>query len=144
LALAERWRPDLFVRESNEFGSCLAAELLGLPHAAAGALWFCPQGPLTPPLDALRRELGLAPDPTGKESHRYLALAPMPPAWVAPDEQPPPTAHYIRPQPLDSAGAQAALGWLDARPTARPLIHATLGTTEANRTPGLYEAILAA
>ena len=34
LALAGRWRPDLFVREGLEFGACLAAELLGLPPVA--------------------------------------------------------------------------------------------------------------
>jgi hypothetical protein len=38
LALAEQWRPDLFVREELQFGACLAAELLGLPHTVAGAL----------------------------------------------------------------------------------------------------------
>lgn len=143
LALAGRWRPDLFVREGNEFGSCLAAELLGLPHAAVGALWFRPQAPIAAPLDAVRRELGLTPDPTGGEVYRYLALAPMPPAWVVPDEEPPPTAHFIRPQAVESAAAGEALDWLDTLPTARPLVHATLGTTEVNRTPGLYEAILA-
>ena len=143
LALAGRWQPDLFVREGLEFGASLAAELLGLPHAAAGAFWFRPQAPLTPPLDALRRELGLAPDPAGGKIYRYLALAPMPPAWVAPDEEPPPTAHFIRPQALDGTGAGVVPDWLDALPPGRPLVHATLGTTEVNRTPGLYEAILA-
>ncbi len=143
LALAAQWRPDLFVREGNEFGACLAAALLGLPHAAAGALWFRPQAPLAPPLDALRRELGLAPDPMGREVHRYLALAPLPPAWVAPDEELPPTAHFLRPQPLDRADPGVAPAWLDTLPAGRPLVHATLGTTEVNRTPGLYEAILA-
>ena len=75
--------------------------------------------------------------------HRYLALAPMPPVWVAPDEEPPPTTHFICPPPPHSAAGDAAPGWLDALPAARPLVHATLGTTEVNRTPGLYEAILA-
>ncbi|MGN6757861.1 MAG: glycosyltransferase, partial [Thermomicrobiales bacterium] len=114
LALTGRWRPDLFVREGNEFGACLGAERLGLPHAAAGALWFRPQAPLLAPLAAARRELGLAPDPAGHAVYRYLA--PMPPAWVAPDEEPPPTAHFLRPQPADGAGAEAAPAWLAALP----------------------------
>jgi MGT family glycosyltransferase len=67
----------------------------------------------------------------------------MPPVWVAPDEEPPPTTHFICPPPPHSAAGDAAPGWLDALPAARPLVHATLGTTEVNRTPGLYEAILA-
>jgi UDP:flavonoid glycosyltransferase YjiC (YdhE family) len=142
LALAGRWQPDLFVNASAEFGACLAAELLNLPHAIVGALWFQPQAPLAAPLDALRRELGLSPDPSGMRQYRYLALAPMPPAWVAPGEEPPPTAHFIRPQAL-AGPTEHPPAWLDALPSGRPLVHATLGTTEVNQTPGLYEAILA-
>jgi UDP:flavonoid glycosyltransferase YjiC (YdhE family) len=143
LALAERWRPDLFVREGSEFGACLAAELLELPNAVAGALWFRPQAPLMAPLDAVRRDLGLAPDPMGAQIYRYLALAPMPPSWVAPDEELPPTVHFVRQDPRDPAVGGDLQSWLADRPLDRPLVHATLGTTEANRTPGLYEAILA-
>jgi UDP:flavonoid glycosyltransferase YjiC (YdhE family) len=142
LALAERWQPDLFVREGIEYGACLAAELLGLPHAAAGAFWFRPSAPLMAPLDEMRCELGLAPDPLGTQIYPYLALAPMPPSWVAPDEEPPPTVHFVRPDPPDPAAAGELQSWLADRTPGRPLVHATLGTTEANRTPGLYEAIL--
>ncbi len=143
LAVAARWRPDLFVREGIEYGACLAAELLNLPHAAAGAFWFRPSAPLMAPLDEVRRDLGLAPDPNGEEIFRYLALALMPPSWVGPDEELPPTAHFVRQAPPDNAAAGDLLLWLGARPPGRPLVHATLGTTEVTRTPGLYEAILA-
>lgn len=143
LAIAERWRPDLFVREGIEYGGSLAAELLGLPHATAGAHWFRPQAPLNAPLDALRQDLGLVADLAGTELYRYLALAPMPPSWVAPDEEAPPTAHFIRPATLSDGDAVEALPWLRAMPAGRPLVHATLGTTEVTRLPGLYEAILA-
>src|SRR5919202_4455565 len=34
LAIAERWRPDLIVREGMEYGGCVAAECLGIPHAS--------------------------------------------------------------------------------------------------------------
>jgi UDP:flavonoid glycosyltransferase YjiC (YdhE family) len=80
LALAARWQPDLLVREGLEHGAYLAADLLGLPHVAAGALWFRAQAPLMAPLEAVRRDLGLAPDPNGEEIFCYLALAPMPPS----------------------------------------------------------------
>ena len=33
LALAEAWRPDLFVRDSREFGAAIVADLLGVPQA---------------------------------------------------------------------------------------------------------------
>jgi UDP:flavonoid glycosyltransferase YjiC (YdhE family) len=143
LALAGQWRPDVLVRDVLEFGAPLAAELLGLPHASAGAHWFRPQVPLTAPLDILRHELGLAPDPTAARLYRYLALAPMPPSWVAPDEEAPPAVRFIRPDDAAPAGDEVVSVWLAARPGGRPLVHATLGTTEVTRTPGLYEAILA-
>ncbi|MGI9030440.1 MAG: glycosyltransferase, partial [Ilumatobacteraceae bacterium] len=33
IALSETWRPDLIVREAAEYGGCVAAELLDVPHA---------------------------------------------------------------------------------------------------------------
>ncbi len=141
--LAEDWRPDLLVREPNEFGAYLLAELRGLPHATAGAFWSRPLAPLVTWHDPLRLELGLPSDPTMAQLHRYLLLAPMPPNWIAADEQAPPTIHFVRPDPSvegEDAGVESLTG---QAPSRRPLVHATLGTTEANRTPGIYEAIIA-
>lgn len=142
LTHAAHWKPDLVVHGALEPAGQVAAELLDLPHAVAGAIWFRPQREIVPSLDPLRDEFGLAPDPAGTRLYRYLALAPMPPSWVAPDEELPPTAHFIRPEPLDRPGDEAALSWLATLPPERPLVHATLGTTEVTQTPGLYEAIL--
>ncbi len=143
LALADDWQPDLFVREPNEFGASLAGEIRGIPHATAGAFWARPIAPFVVWHDPLRLELGLASDPTMSQLHRYLLLAPMPPQWIAPDEQAPDTIHFIRPDsPANGAEAEFASP-AEQNASQRPLIHATLGTTEANRTPGLYEAIIA-
>ena len=139
LAIAERWRPDLFVREGLEYGGCLTAELLGVPYASAGAHWFPLLAPQFVPLDAARSEFGLPPDPTGEQLYRYLNLAPMPPRWIAPDEEAPPTTHFVRPP---SPGVGDGPAWLADMPSGRPLVHVTLGTTEVTQTPGLYEAIL--
>src|SRR5215204_4358370 len=140
LAIAERWRPDLIVREGLEYGGYLTAELLRVPHVSAGAHWFPLLAPQLVPLDAARGELGLPPDPTGERLYRYLNLVPMPPRWIAPDEEAPSTTHFIRP-PLPAEGDGPA--WLaDMSSSDRPLVHVTLGTTEVTQTPGLYEAIL--
>ncbi|HYH97949.1 glycosyltransferase [Hyalangium sp.] len=138
LALAPQLAPDVIIHENFEFGASIAAERLGVPHVAAGALWFRPEafGPLEPAI----RELDLLPEAVGQ--FRHLALAAMPPRWVAEDEQLPETARFIQPEHLD-VGAAPALEWLERLPPERPVVHATMGTTEVNRSPGLYEAIIA-
>ncbi|MGH3544566.1 MAG: hypothetical protein ACRDPW_01320, partial [Mycobacteriales bacterium] len=35
LALSRLWPPDLIVHDAAEYGGCLAAEILGVPHAVA-------------------------------------------------------------------------------------------------------------
>lgn len=136
IAVAETFAPDVLVHEGVEFGAALAAEHLGIAHAAAGPLWF--RADSVAPLEAAVSEMGLAPERV--HQFRDLALAVMPPSWIADDDVLPETVHFIRPETHQSA---AALPWLDALPSDRPLVHATMGTTEVNRTPGLYEAILA-
>ena len=141
LKIADRWAPDVLVRAPEEFGACLAAELLGLPHAVAGALWFRSQLPFAEPHNEARRAVGLPPDPDVTSPYRYLVLAAMPPAWVAPDEPAPPTTHFIGPRPFEGFSDTTEATW-PSRPDGLPVVHATLGTTEVNRTPGLYEAII--
>jgi UDP:flavonoid glycosyltransferase YjiC (YdhE family) len=143
LRLIDSWRVDLIVHEPAEFGACLAAELRGIPHATAGAFWPRPLGPLATPYNALRQELSLAPDPHMREPYRYLVLAPMLPEWIGADEQAPPTIHFVRPAAPDGNRGARPESTLEQTLPQRPLVHATLGTTEANRIPGLYEAIIA-
>src|SRR5260370_618601 len=88
-----------------------------------------PRPPLPPPppppapLDARPREPGLPPAPAGTSPYRYLALAALPPVWVAPGDEPPPTTHFVRPEPLDRPG-EAPPDWLATLPPGRPVIHA--------------------
>ena len=109
---------------------------------SAGALWLRSQLPFAEPHNDARRAVGLPPDPAVKSPYRYLVLPAMPPAWVAPDESVPPTAHFIGPRPFAGLGDPTAAAWSSPE-DGRPLVHATLGTSEVNRTPGLYEAIIA-
>ncbi|MDP9301627.1 MAG: glycosyltransferase, partial [Actinomycetota bacterium] len=66
LDLGAEWQPDLIVCDEVDFGSMIAAERLGLPHAtvlvvASGS--FVRPDVVAEPLDALRAEHGLPADP---------------------------------------------------------------------------------
>ena len=44
LSLIRSWSPDVLVRDPMEFAGCIAAECLGIPHAACGPLFVFWQG----------------------------------------------------------------------------------------------------
>jgi UDP:flavonoid glycosyltransferase YjiC (YdhE family) len=144
LALAQRWPPDLIVRDAGEYGGCVAAEVLGIPHANvrtqvsassfARRLWF------TDALDALRAAHGLAPDAEVAMPFRYLHLAFEPPGFWPADDPPAPTSHLLRPVPFDRSGNEGLPGWVEQLPPA-PTICATLGTY-MNRSVETFAAIL--
>jgi len=98
LTLAADWAPDLVVRETMEFGGCLAAERLGVPHAVVEAVAL-PQG-LDPPtvaaLEVRRVALGLPADPDGAMARRYLHLTFRPPAFHDPTVPLPRPLQHLR------------------------------------------------
>jgi UDP:flavonoid glycosyltransferase YjiC (YdhE family) len=135
LPLVRTWRPDLIVRETMEFGGCVAAERLGLPHAVVeiNAVGL-PPGQLqvmAPALDALRAAHGLPPDPDLRMLHRYLALSQFPPSLRSPAAPRPPTLRAIRPALFDTSGEEGLPVWWQHLPE-RPTIYATLGTVPAH------------
>src|SRR5262249_60927867 len=82
LAVARDWAADLIVRESLEFSGCVAAERLGVPHAAVAAAADSAldlRAQLAEPLAELRAQAGLPPDPDAKMPYRFLHLCFMPP-----------------------------------------------------------------
>jgi UDP:flavonoid glycosyltransferase YjiC (YdhE family) len=92
LRIAEDWKPDLVVRESMEYGGCLAAERLGIPHASVAGNGYsaidAPDVHYFPGnrrlvADAMRRhrdELGLPADPDNLMPFRHLHLCFTPPS----------------------------------------------------------------
>lgn len=71
VALADRWRPDLIVRETTEYGGSLAAQVLGLPSAALQVATPTLMSDdvlaaVAVALDELRPGLGLAPIPDSR------------------------------------------------------------------------------
>src|SRR5215472_15648257 len=139
--LAHDWRPDVIVRETAELGGCLAAERLDVPHASVEAdpntARYALRHLAAPRLHALRRSLGLGPDPDLEAPFRYLHLAQMPPRFYRPGDAMAPTARHVRPLP---ARGGAAPTWMADLPD-QPTVYASLGTVV--REPGTIAAILA-
>jgi UDP:flavonoid glycosyltransferase YjiC (YdhE family) len=146
LTIAREWRPDLIVRDSSEYGGCVIAEALGLPHATvrtgSTSSRYSIRDLFSEPLARLRELNGLPPDPDTVMPFRYLHLAAEPLGFGLPDEIPAPTTHYLRSVEADHSGDETLPPWVAALPD-RPTVHTSLGTL-AHRTPGVNEAIIAA
>ncbi len=143
LALAATWPPDLIVREETEYGGCLAAGALGLPHAMVGISAVgdrIPRDHLAAPLAAHRADHGLPPDPGLGMIHRYLTLAPFPPGFQDPALPSAPTIHHLRPLLGDRSGPEGLPAWVRDLPD-RPVAYVGLGT-RANE-PAIFRAFLA-
>jgi MGT family glycosyltransferase len=148
LLLAGEWPYDVLIREPLEFGGCIVAESLNLPHVTCGPLfcfwdgaWHAFPGEVSKPaLDPLRTAHGLPTDPDLAMLHRGLTLACLPPSFLGPDLTIPPGTHFLRPEPFDRPGGETLPSWVDELPP-QPTVHASLGTI-FHRTPGVFEAIL--
>jgi UDP:flavonoid glycosyltransferase YjiC (YdhE family) len=145
LALCADWQPDLVVSEETDFGSMIAAERLGLPHATVLVLvaGFVHPGLVAEPLDALRTEHGLPPDQDLSMPSRYLVLAPLPPSFRDPAFPLPATAHAFRPLTPGGAGNDAPPPPWPLRVQGAPTIYFTLGTVFNLESGDLFERVLA-
>jgi UDP:flavonoid glycosyltransferase YjiC (YdhE family) len=122
LPLCARWRPDVVVRDEADFGAAVAAERAGVAHAAVlviAAGSFMRAAGVAEPLNRLRAEHGLSPDPDAAMLSRHLVLSPFAPSFRDPADPLPDTAHSFRPT-VESAVAE--------RTDGRPLVYVTLGT----------------
>ena len=154
LGVAARWRPEIIVRDEVDFGAAVAAERLGLPHAAFVVLaagGFLRSDLIADPLDVLRAEHGLPADPGLTMLHRHLTLVPVPPRYRHPDDPLPATARHIQPPVLDprcTAGqddeaTSGVLAWLAETP-GRPTAYITLGTIFHQESGDLFPRVVAA
>lgn len=145
LALCAAWQPDLLVGDEIDFGAMVAAERFGLPYAtvqviAAGS--FVRPTMVGEPLNELRAEHGLPPDPELTMLNRYLVLSPFPPSYRDPAFPLPVTAHPIRPLTLGAAPNDAVPPWL-AHLSGAPTVYFTLGTVFNLESGDLFERVLA-
>jgi len=136
-------RPDLIVRDEMDFGAAVAAERLGIPHAsvvviAAGG--FVRPELVAGPLDRLRDEVGLGPDPGLAMLTRFLVLSPVPARFRDPADPLPTTTRYVRaPQAI---GAPARIPAID-RLAGSSAIYVTLGTIFNTESGDLFGRVLA-
>ncbi len=147
LEIAERWRPDLIVRDEVDFAGAAAAEVLGIPHAAVvviAAGGFLRADVVEEPLAALRSEHGLDPAGAMGMLHRYLTIVPGPPSFRDPGDPLPPTAHCVRPAVVDQSEAPglASIGSTRSSP-GRPKVYVTLGTIFNQESGDLFQRVLA-
>jgi UDP:flavonoid glycosyltransferase YjiC (YdhE family) len=153
LAIASEWRPDLVVREGMEYGGCIAAEVIGIPHASIagnayaaidsteinyfpGNRWMVAE-----PLARHRARAGLPADPDVEMPFRYLHLCFTPPAWDGTSVARPRNARFFQHISTVAPGTRLP-DWVERLPD-RPTVLASLGTV-FNKTPGVLEAIVAA
>lgn len=149
LDVATAWRPDVIVRDEIDFGAAVAAESLGIVHAAviviaAGGL--VRSDLVAEPLTALRSEYGLDPDPDLAMLHRYLTLVPVPVSYRDPRDPLPETAHHLRPAVLDSYADESHADGAFVEPDAggrRPNVYVTLGSVFHQESGDLFPRVLA-
>ncbi len=144
LPLCAAWRPDVLVCEETDFGAMVAAERLGLPHAtvlvfAAGG--FAQPAFVAEPLDTVRAEHGLPPDPELAMLTRGPVLSPFPPNLRDPRfPLPAPVQGYrvLEPEPIVEEGTT----WV-AAPADAPLVYFTLGTVFPLESGDVFQRVIA-
>jgi MGT family glycosyltransferase len=153
VAIAQRWRPDVIVREVMEWSGCLVGELLDIPHASIGGNAYSgvdsPQISYFPgnrlfaaePYARHRAELGLPPDPELYDPFKYLHLSFMPKRWDRPGLSAPTNTQYVRHVSVGRPN-EVLPQWTHAV-AERPMVYAALGTI-AHAMPGIFELILEA
>ena len=143
--LCGSWHPDVVVCDEMDFGALVAADGFGIPYASVisiGSGAFVWPQLVGEPLNTLRGEHGLPPDPELSMLHRYLVVSPFPPSFRDPANPLPSNAHSIRTVAADRAAGDDDVSWL-ARRAARPLVYFTLGTIFNLESGDLFERALA-
>lgn len=144
-AAFEAWRPDVLLRDPNEYSGALVAEESGIPHArVAISLMSTEQmgsGIVAPAIDTIRRAEGMAPDPAGDllRASPWLSVFPR-----TLDEGGMPDEHRLR-DPAWEEPAEELPGWWPARED-QPLVYATFGSVAGSFPQALpaYGAALSA
>jgi UDP:flavonoid glycosyltransferase YjiC (YdhE family) len=126
-AVLEEWRPDVVVRDPNEYGAALAAELGGIAQARVAIGLASTEelalGIAAGAIDAIRRAEGLPPDPAADRlrSSPYLSVFP-----ATLDEGAQPDTHRFHDPAWDAPAAELP-DWWPGRED-EPLVYVTFGS----------------
>jgi UDP:flavonoid glycosyltransferase YjiC (YdhE family) len=126
-AACEEWRPDVVIREPNEYSGALAAEVHGIPHARVAIGLISSEelalGLGAGELDAIRRAEGLPPDPRADllRDSPYLSVFPR-----SLDEGDQPDTHRFRDPAWEESAAELP-DWWPGRED-EPLVYVTFGS----------------
>lgn len=146
LACLPRDKPDVIIHDPVELGGCLAAEVLGIPHAAFSWAFHWPaetrRAWWAEGWQALRREFGLVSDPIVDTLCSQLVIDYMPPLWAEPARPRPATALSVNAPLYDRIDGADLPGWIADLPD-KPIVYATLGTA-LNQNPPLFRGIAGA
>lgn len=127
LDAAKTWRPDVIVRETNEYGGYLAAEVLGLPSAVIDIAPLIGRlvPDLTERLNRLREDLGLPSIDSAAHASGRLTAGLLPKLWYPDDQRTPGHRYYRAPDVADEQPLDPAIVNL---PSDRPFVLAAFGS----------------
>jgi UDP:flavonoid glycosyltransferase YjiC (YdhE family) len=123
----EEWRPDVVLRDPNEYGSALAAELHSIPQARVAIGLASTEelgmGIAASAIDAIRKAEGLPPDPDADRLRRAPYLSLFPPTL---DEGAQPDTQRFHDPAWDEPPGEL-LDWWPGR-EREPLVYVTFGS----------------
>jgi UDP:flavonoid glycosyltransferase YjiC (YdhE family) len=124
---AKTWRPDVIVRETNEYGGYLAAEVLGLPLAMVDIAPLVVQliPDLTERLNVLRDGLGLPAIDSFTHTSGQLTAGLLPEQWYPEELRTPGHRYYRAPDAVDNQPLDPAIANL---PSDAPFVLASFGS----------------
>lgn len=136
-ATAERWRPDVVVRDPTEFASWVVAEREQLPHLRIAIALLSTDTTVARVaaggLAAAAAAHGLPPDPDGRRLLHGPVIAAAPARFDPPDGLDPVTVHRYATPPAPPAGLPDPVP-----PGEDPLVYVTFGTVASSL--GLWPA----